>query len=326
MAEFFDRELDDIGNTLELDLIRIARHIAQKQAKPQFYSFEEREKYDLDEIARKRLPYNALDNDKFLQQDFGKAGNLWKIFYKSYQRFATAFDGATRRVLHKQHHGSELPVTPPSKPRRKRELSESEKAQVKNRDNHHCLCCGAKGKGIRLQIDHIIPYNLGGETSIENSQTLCSVCNRDKKLNELNFRQTASPLPAERDLELLPRSGREDVAQSITRLVNSFYRCRAVCHLHIHQRSNGQFYSMWEIELYSGNDPKWLARHKKALVKHVQDNFGSASYLDCTRCTGSESFRRWFCRPNCKQKCGRSQAEYPSLLLRSIDNGDCRDS
>jgi hypothetical protein len=26
--------------------------------------------------------------------------------------------------------------------------------------------------------------------------------------------------------------------------------------------------------LYSGNDPKWLARHKKELVKHVQDNFG----------------------------------------------------
>ena len=211
---------------------------------------------------------------QFLQQDFGRAGNLWKIFYKSYERFATAFDGAMRRVLHEQRHGSKPPVAPPSKPRRKRELSESEKAQVKNRDNHHCLCCGAKGKGIRLQIDHIIAYNLGGETSVENSQTLCSVCNRDKKLNELNFRQTASPLPAERDLELLPRSGREDVAQSITRLVNSFYRCRAVCHLHIHQRSNGQFYSMWEIELYSGNDPKWLARHKKALVKHVQDNFG----------------------------------------------------
>jgi hypothetical protein len=106
------------------------------------------------------------------------------------------------------------------------------------------------------------------------------VCNRDKKLNELNFRQTASPLSAERDLELLPRSGREDVAQSITRLVNSFYRCRAVCHLHIHQRSNGQFYSMWEIELYSGNDPKWLARHKKALVKHVQDNFGCYWVMD----------------------------------------------
>ena len=76
---------------------------------------------------------------------------------------------------------------------------------------------------------------------------------------------------------MLPRSGTEDVGQSITRLVNSFSRCRAVCHrlqIHTRQRSNGQFYSMWEIELYSGNDPKWLARRKKALIKHVQDNFG----------------------------------------------------
>ena len=56
--------------------------------------------------------------------------------------------------------------------------------------------------GIRLQIDHIIPYNLGGETSVENSQTLCSVCNRDKKLNELNFLQTASPLKASEEHHL----------------------------------------------------------------------------------------------------------------------------
>lgn len=102
-----------------------------------------------------------------------------------------------------------------------------------------------------------------------------AACNRDKKLNELNFLQTASPLAAERDLELLSRSGREDVAYSLTRLVNSFYRCQAVCHLRIHQRlSNGQFYSKWQIELFSGNDPKWLSKHKKALLKHVQEDFG----------------------------------------------------
>jgi 5-methylcytosine-specific restriction endonuclease McrA len=274
VAEFFDRETDDIGKTLDLDLIRIARHVAQRQAKPEFHSFEEREKYDLDGIARKRLRFTPLENDEFLRQDFGRAGNLWKSFYKSYERFATAFDGAMRRVLHEQRHGSALPPVPPAKPRRKRELSEAEKTQVKNRDGHQCLCCGAKGKGIRLQIDHIIPYNLGGETTVENSQTLCSVCNRDKKLNELNFLQTASPLAAERGLELLSRSGREDVTYSITRLVNSFYRCRAVCHLHVHQRSNGQFYNKWEIELYSGNEPKWLAKHRKLLVKHVQEDFG----------------------------------------------------
>lgn len=280
LGEFFDRDNDDIGNTLELDLARIARHIAQKQALPHFHSFEERAKYDLDGIARKRLRYNSLENDEFLQQDFSRPGNLWKVFYKSYERFATAFDGAMRRVLHEQRHGGKLPPLPPPKPRRNRELSEAEKAQVKKRDGNQCLCCGAKGKGIRLQIDHIIPYNLGGETTVENSQTLCSVCNRQKRLNELNYLQTATSLIAEKELELLPRSGREDVKQSITRLVNYFYRCRAVCHVRIHERSNGQYYHTWEIELYSGNDPKWLGKHKKAIMRHIQDDFGCSWVSD----------------------------------------------
>jgi superfamily II DNA or RNA helicase len=282
VTEFFDRETDDIGNSLDLDLIRIARHIAQKQAIPAFNSFEEREKYDLDAIARKRVRYNSLENYEFLQQSFKKTGSLWQNFYKSYERFATAFDGAMRRILHEQRHGSTPHIVPPSKPRRKRELSEEEKAQVKKRDGNQCLCCGAKGKGIRLQIDHIIPYNLGGETSVENLQTLCSVCNRGKKENVRNFLQTATELLAERELEMLSRSGTEDVAYSIARLVNSFYRCRAVCHLHIHQRSSGQFYSKWEIELYSGNDPKWLNKHKKALMKHIQEDFGCDWVKDIT--------------------------------------------
>ena len=287
VAEFFDRETDDIGKTLDLGLARIARHIAQRQSVPQFYSFEERGKYDLDAIARKRLRFSSLENDEFLRGDFARGGNLWKVFYKSYERFATAFDGATRRVLGVNRHGDSQPTVHPPKPRRKRELSEPEKSQVKKRDGQQCLCCGAKGKGIRLQIDHVIPYNLGGETSIENSQTLCSVCNRDKNLNELNFLQTASPLAAERDLELISRSGKEDVTQSITRLVNSFYRCHAVCQLHIHKRSNGRFYSEWEIELYSGNDPKWLIRHKKALVKHIQTDFG-CDWVSGIRILGAE--------------------------------------
>lgn len=30
----------------------------------------------------------------------------------------------------------------------------------------------------------------------------------------------------------------------------------------------------WEIELYAGNDPKWLNQHKRALLAHIQDDFG----------------------------------------------------
>jgi superfamily II DNA or RNA helicase len=276
VSHFFDPDSDQLGNGLGMDLARIARHIAQRQALPQFHSFQDRGKYDLDAIASKRLTKNALENDEFLRHEFNKPGNLWKVFYKSHERFATAFDGATRRVLYEQRYGDgKRPSTAkPTEKRRKRELSDAEKEQVKRRDNYTCLCCGASGRGIRLQIDHIVPYNLGGETTVENSQTLCSVCNREKKLNELNFLQTATLLPAPCDLELLERSGREDVKQSITRLVNYFYRCRAVSHVRMHKRQAGTFYSTWEIELYAGNDPKWLNQHKRALLAHVQDEFG----------------------------------------------------
>ena len=188
---------------------------------------------------------------------------------------ATAFHGATMRVLYEQRHGrtTRPPTVTPTEKRKKRELSDAEKEQVKRRDGYACLCCGATGKGIRLQIDHIVPYILGGETTVENSQTLCSVCNREKKINELNFLQTATLLPAPIELELLARSGKEDVEQSLTRLVNYFYRCRAVSRVRMHKRSTGQFYSTWKIELYSGNDPRWLNQHKRALLAHIQDEY-----------------------------------------------------
>lgn len=284
-SEFFDRETDEIGGSIDLDLIRVARHIAQNQSRPEFYTFEERDRHDLDEIARKRIRFSMFENYENLRNEFSRPGNLWSVFYKTYDRFAAAFDGAARRVHNERINGpntdaSASPI-PASRPRRaRRELSEAEKAQVKRRDGNQCLGCGAKGTGIRLQIDHITPYNLGGETSIENSQTLCSVCNRDKRIHDLNFRQNSTLLKAPRELELLPRAGRENVALSLTRLVNRFYHCGAVCQVHIHNRSNGVFYNTWKVELYSGNDPKWLRRHHKALVEHIQRDFGCAWVRD----------------------------------------------
>jgi hypothetical protein len=53
-----------------------------------------------------------------------------------------------------------------------------------------------------------------------------------------------------------------------------------VCYLHIHKRSSGQYYDNWKIELYSGNDPKWFSRHRLALLKHIQEDYGSAWVRD----------------------------------------------
>jgi hypothetical protein len=109
---------------------------------------------------------------------------------------------------------------------------------------------------------------------VENSQTLCRVCNGEKAINEINFLQTATQLRGPKPLELLPRVNREDVKWSLTRLVNQFYHCRAVCDIQMHKRRSGRFYSTWEIDLYAGNDPMWLLEYKNDLLRHIQAAFG----------------------------------------------------
>ena len=51
------------------------------------------------------------------------------------------------------------------------------------RDNFKCCMCGRSPSttiGLELHIDHIIPWSMGGETVIDNLQTLCSDCNLGK--------------------------------------------------------------------------------------------------------------------------------------------------
>ena len=54
---------------------------------------------------------------------------------------------------------------------------------VMKRDGFKCVLCGvspALKSGCELHVDHIIPWSKGGETTIENLQTLCSNCNYGK--------------------------------------------------------------------------------------------------------------------------------------------------
>jgi hypothetical protein len=51
------------------------------------------------------------------------------------------------------------------------------------RDGHRCKSCGrspATEPGVVLEIDHIKPWSQGGETVLENLQTLCRMCNGGK--------------------------------------------------------------------------------------------------------------------------------------------------
>jgi len=54
---------------------------------------------------------------------------------------------------------------------------------VLQRDRFTCCACGASPAltpGVELHVDHMVPWSKGGETLLENLQTLCSVCNLGK--------------------------------------------------------------------------------------------------------------------------------------------------
>jgi predicted restriction endonuclease len=69
------------------------------------------------------------------------------------------------------------------------DFSEKVKKKILKRDGYRCVICGRTAKeGYEMHVDHILPKDKGGTGTIENGQTLCSICNFRKK----NYSQTES--------------------------------------------------------------------------------------------------------------------------------------
>lgn len=56
-------------------------------------------------------------------------------------------------------------------------LTKTLRKRIYDRDGNRCLNCGSTEN---LSIDHIIPLSKGGQTIIQNLQTLCLTCNLKK--------------------------------------------------------------------------------------------------------------------------------------------------
>jgi len=73
--------------------------------------------------------------------------------------------------------------TKPSRKRTQRIADLRLRFRVMARDRFRCVACGASPAitpGVQLNVDHITPWSLGGETVEENLQTLCVPCNQGK--------------------------------------------------------------------------------------------------------------------------------------------------
>jgi len=67
---------------------------------------------------------------------------------------------------------------------RSRSVGPKQRQRILRRDNFTCQLCGAKGPGAggsaELEVDHKLPFSLGGSDKDSNLWTLCKDCNRGK--------------------------------------------------------------------------------------------------------------------------------------------------
>jgi hypothetical protein len=274
--EYFDLQKDQLTGNLLRDLVRISRHIAKNKTKPEYHSFEERENYDIDRLVKDLI--SRTENQRYLElmSLFDKDGSLWKFFYKDFRKFVMAFELAKMRIVLEGMGGKGLTENNgDGENGNDIVLTEAERGQIKKRDGYTCQCCFRTGRGVILEIDHIIPVFQGGKANVENSQTLCKECNMRKGTNAINFKSHTSPSIFHfREPIYFPRFRKEHPAHTLIRIINFFYYCQAVCDIHLSDRRNGKYYSIWEVELYQGNNTDMIKKYKPQLIKHMRENLG----------------------------------------------------
>lgn len=114
---------------------------------------------------------------------FGGWRNAVKAFVEYINSEEQGVDDKAEEVNSIDLNNSTDEIDIPFKHKTKREINPSLRYKVLKRDNFRCCICGAspaKDPSVDLEVDHIIPWSRGGETVMDNLQTLCFKCNRGK--------------------------------------------------------------------------------------------------------------------------------------------------
>ena len=93
-------------------------------------------------------------------------------------------EGGTKRNIEKRHQVYKnrflkgIQDLVPKDPQRS--FTTDERIIIWRRDNESCQMCKNKIELDDMHADHILPYSKGGETTLDNAQTLCKLCNTKK--------------------------------------------------------------------------------------------------------------------------------------------------
>jgi ATP-dependent helicase IRC3 len=272
--------ISGITEDVMLKLFDIARHMAQNGGDPpQYFSFEERERHNLDAIAQLIIDRDCRDSEEeaYLRRQYDRSDRFWRVIYPSYHLFWSQCMGCKRRIIDEKKGsesgmttvGSEKVVYPDDD-----KIPEEFKREVKERDGYACRCCGDYTRS-HLQVDHVMPKaRTGPINDIDNLQTLCKICNGLKGVSVIDFRnnvtdRTTAPSTFRQMRPPTRNWVRERVSweQFLRRTINFFYETAAVKSVTAGQRGLGL--QNWDIKLYPGNDPQWFNPHRKNLLDIV---------------------------------------------------------
>ncbi|MCL1794591.1 MAG: DEAD/DEAH box helicase family protein [Oscillospiraceae bacterium] len=278
IINFFDEEKDNFDGLLRDNITKIVRHMAQNNlTEPKFLAFDDRSRYDMDKIATDYIDTSFSQANNILKNMFADSAMYWQYLYKTFDNFKNAFNKSLEKILNPpdpKDDSSNRDFHPISNGTN--EITPELRRQVFIRDNYTCLCCGKiQSRGSKFQADHIIPVSMSGKNDISNLQTLCSVCNKIKGVNQINYRAKTSPLSVPKTKINFHKSVYTDMPfNAISRIVNEFYHCDAMYELKKSDTKRGQFYNVWEIMLYAGNNPEWLENHSMELLKYIHNFLG----------------------------------------------------
>lgn len=116
----------------------------------------------------------ALPPSNISQSPYNRRFNSWNESLQEFVEYVNQNDDI--KIIEKHKSATKTKKT-------SRDPSLRLRFKVLSRDYFTCVQCGAspaKKQNVELHVDHIKPWSKGGETVLENLQTLCSKCNLGK--------------------------------------------------------------------------------------------------------------------------------------------------